>query len=197
MRRLLAEFAVIVVGVLVALVLESWWSGREDRVFERELRADMASEFRENLAVLQADLKENEGAAQTLRQFVSLSDEALDQLPDTAFAIWGVGTYAWDVFDPVVGSARAVVSSGNLGVISDRELRALLSRWSSLMEEKQRFSTNATRYYVDTLSPRAFALGADRLWTTEERREIRAYIVRLQRLQALEIRNQEDLRDAA
>jgi len=43
----------------------------------------------------------------------------------------------------------------------------------------------------------AFRLGADGRWTLEERRELRSQIVLLRTLQALEIRNQANLRDAA
>lgn len=197
MRRLSAEFVVIFVGVLVALFLESWWAERDDRAFERELRADMVSEFQENLAILEADLAENAEASQVLIRFAEMSDEVLAQLPDTAFQVWADGAYGWAGFDPVTGSARAVVSSGNLGVISDGELRLRLSRWSGLMEEKQRFNKNSTEYFLNVFSLRAFLLGADGRWTLEERREMRAHIVRLQLLQGVEIRNQEDLRDAA
>lgn len=195
--RLLAEFCVIVVGVLVALVLEAWWSGREDRAFERELRTDMVAEFQENLAILDADLEENAAASQTLNRFADLSDEALAVVPDTAFAIWADGSFSWAGFDPAMGNARALVSSGNLGVISDRELRLRLTRWSGLMEEKQRFNKNSTEYYLNTFTPLAFRLAADGRWAIDERREMRSHVERLQRLQALEIRNQANLRDAA
>ena len=40
--KLAVEFSIIVAGVLVALIAESWWSEREDRQFERDLIEDMA-----------------------------------------------------------------------------------------------------------------------------------------------------------
>ena len=54
--RLVIEFSVIVLGVFVALAAESWWSDREERTFERELREDMVAEFAGNRAILEADL---------------------------------------------------------------------------------------------------------------------------------------------
>lgn len=38
-------------------------------------------------------------------------------------------------FDPEVGTAQALVESGNLNVIDDRELRLLVSRWAGRLEE--------------------------------------------------------------
>ena len=195
--RLVAEFGVIVLGVLVALILEAWWSGSEDRAFERQLRTDMVAEFQENLAILDADLEENARASQVLNRFTDLSDEALAVMPDTAFSIWTDGSFTWAGFDAAMGNARAIVSSGNLGAISDRELRLRLARWSGLMEEKQRFNKNSTEYYLKTVSPLAFRLAADGRWALDERREMRSHVVRLGRLQGLEIRNQANLRDAA
>jgi hypothetical protein len=44
-KQLSREFVVVVVGVFIALAAESWWSEREDRRFEREIREDMLVEF--------------------------------------------------------------------------------------------------------------------------------------------------------
>lgn len=59
LRKLVVEVLVIGVGVFVALAAETWWSEREERAFERELRVDMVAEFHAKLRILEADLANN------------------------------------------------------------------------------------------------------------------------------------------
>ncbi len=60
--ELAQEFVVILIGVFLALAAESWWSEREDRRLEREIREDMIAEFETNIRILEADLATNAGA---------------------------------------------------------------------------------------------------------------------------------------
>ena len=196
-RRLAAEFVVIVIGVLVALVAESWWSERDERLYEAELREDMVAEFRTNLAILEADLAENGGVFARINEWVEQSDEALQSLPDAAFADWASGDLNWAGFDPMMGNVQALVRSGNLGAIDDRDLRLRLSTWSGLLDEKTRFTTNAVQFQSLIFLPSAARLGADEVWTAPERRELRAILRTLRDRMRIVIANQRRLRTAA
>jgi hypothetical protein len=195
--RLASEFIVIVIGVLVALVLESWWSDREERRYEAELREDMVAEFRENLAVLDSDLDENAAASAVVNRYAGITDAGLEMLPDSAFALWSSGGFAWAGFDPAMGNVQALVQSGNLGAIRDRELRLMLSRWAGLLDEKVRYNAQAVDFQVSIMLPSAFRMGADLSWGTVERRELRSQLLQFQGLMQAVIRNQANLRDTA
>lgn len=197
LRRLAIEFIVIVTGVLVALVAEEWWSARDERIYEKELREDMVEEFRTNLAILQTDLNANYAVLTSVNRFADLSDEELLALPDSAFAGWASGDLDWNGFDPMMGNVQALVQSGNLGAIADRELRLRLSTWSGLLEEKTRFTGNAVTFQSLVFLPSAARLGADQVWTADERRELRSILRTLRdRIQST-IGNQERLSAAA
>ena len=81
-RRLAIEFAVIVIGVFVALAAESWWAEREERQYEREIREDMVVEFESNIRILDVDIEENEQARKQLGMLEGLTDDALIALSD-------------------------------------------------------------------------------------------------------------------
>ena len=197
LHRLAVEVAVIVVGVLVALIAGDWWAERDERLYEAELREDMVEEFRTNLEIQKSDLNTNYAIYASLNQFVELDDHEVRSLPDTAYSPWSAGDLSWAGFDPMMGSAQAQVESGNLGVIADRELRLLLSTWSGLLEEKTRYTEGAVAFQSLVFLPTAARLGADQTWTAEERREIHA-ILRTQRNRMRNvIRNQEKLSAAA
>ena len=197
LRRLLLEFSVIVTGVLVALVAEAWWSERDDRIFEKELREDMVEEFQTNLTILQADLNQNYSVISRLNRFVELTEEDLLALPDSALAAWAPGNLDWAGFDPMMGNVEALVRSGNIGAIADRELRLRLSIWSGLLEEKSRFTGNAVTFQNLVFNPLAARLGADEIWTAAERRELRSNLRWLTILMQTTIDNQERLNTAA
>lgn len=173
-RKLGIEFAVIVTGVLLALVSESWWSERDERSTEVELREDMAEEFRENLNILESDLAKNHDVITKLRLFAALSDDELLSKPDSAFEPWSAAELDWAGFDPMMGSTQALVQSGNLSTIADRQLRLRLSTWSGLLEEKTRFTENAVIFQSIVFFPTAARYGADEVWTAPERRELRS-----------------------
>lgn len=197
LRRPVIEFAVIVTGVLVALVAESWWSERDERIYEKELREDMVEEFRTNLAILEADLEENYAVISRLNRFSELTDEELLALPESALTAWASGALDWAGFDPMMGNVQALVRSGNLGAIADRELRLRLSTWSGLLEEKTRFTGNAVTFQSLVFYPSAARLGADEIWTAAERRELRSILRTLNSLMQITIDNQERLNTVA
>lgn len=51
-RRGLVEFVVIVIGVLVALGLESWWQGQQERELEREYLESLRDEASRGIGVI-------------------------------------------------------------------------------------------------------------------------------------------------
>ena len=197
--RLAVEFFVIIAGVLVALTAESWWSGREARAFERELLEDMVEEFRANISILDSDLAENAGALQRLQLITEMEPEELVAAPlaemrahfDVVANLWYAG------FDPAMGAVRALVESGDLAVLSDRDLRLQLAEWAALLDERQRFTQNSTDFLLFHVTPRLAAMGRDGSWARFERTEAQALLrVHLAAMRQV-IDNQEALRALA
>ena len=138
-KQLFQEFLVVVVGVFVAVAAESWWSEREYRRFEREIREDMLVEFESNVHILDGDIAFNEEARKLIAALSGLSDEALFAIADSVLSKqFGSGILNTAGFDPELGSVQALVESGNLGAVGDRELRVRLSRWAGLLEQCRR-----------------------------------------------------------
>jgi hypothetical protein len=195
--RVLGEFAVVVLGVFIALAAESWWSERNDRRYERELRDDMLAEFEANLRILEADLAANDTAHARIVAFSQLGLNELESMSSQDVTA-AIGSWlSWAGFDPEMGSAQALVESGNTGAIADRELRLLLSRWAGLLEEKQRFNLQAVEFQMHRVTPMISHAAADQDWTAPERREARDLLTALATLQRGVIDNQGRLQSAA
>ena len=196
-RQLFQEFVVVVVGVFVAVAAESWWSEREDRQFEREIREDMLVEFESNILILDADIVFNDDARELIGALSGLSDEALFAIPDAVLSTqFGSGNLESAGFDPELGSVQALVKSGNLGAVGDRELRLLLSRWDGLMEQCRRKNVQAVNL-EKSIMPLIVQAGSDLHWSEVERRELRALLDNALGFFDIRVICQRELRDAA
>ena len=193
-RGALAEFAIVVIGVFVALAAESWWSTREERAYEREIRADMVSEFDANLRILREDLAVNDTAVARMTWWGALDDRSIDSIPADSFTAIAP---RWAGFDPEMGSVRALVESNGLASISDRDLRTHLARWAGLLQENRRKNAQAVEFQTRVLLPTVARNGADREWTLPERREVRRLMADLALLASFVVESQEKLSQAA
>lgn len=196
-RKLVFEFTIIVVGVFVALAAESWWSEREERQFEREIREDMIVEFESNIRILDADIAENEEAGNLIGMLNALDDEALLTLDDNKLSEQVVPYLRWAGFDPEMGSVQAFVENGNVGAISDRQLRLLLARWSGLLVKNRRVNLQAVDFQHGAVLPFNARASSDQVWSSGERRELRALLSHLLALHGFVLNNQRELRAAA
>lgn len=192
-QRLLIEFTVIVVGVFVAVAAESWWSEREDRRFEQELRDDMMAEFVQNIRILESDLNENAIASTYFSELAEMDDTTLLSLSDAELTATYGGFPDWAGFDPEMGAAQALVQSGNLGILSDPELRILMSRWAGLLTASKRFVLQASNFQIQELMVTIAAVTADLRWTPAERRQVQSLFETISLLQSLVVRNQKQL----
>jgi hypothetical protein len=175
-KQLFQEFAVVVLGVFVALAAESWWSEREYRRFEREIRDDMLVEFESNVRILDGDIAFNGEARKLIAALSDLSDEALFAIPDSFLSEqFGSGILNSAGFDPELGSVQALVESGNLGAVGDRELRLRLSRWEGLLEQCRRKNFQGVSLEKSVM-PLIVQAGSDLHWSEVERRELRALL---------------------
>ena len=145
--KLLAEGAAIVASILLAFAIDAWWSGQQDREDEAVVLAALEAEFGEiqrEFGFNQAQAKEMQVSARRLlyhgrNPTSEVSDEQIDLwLNDTTWTF-----FAGDA--PVVDS---MVLGGRLSLLSNRELRTRLVKWSSLLKFISRNSLRS-RAFLD------------------------------------------------
>ena len=134
--RLVAELAVIVLGVLLALAAESWWSGRTEAAQEREYLVlvrqeleDLRTEFR-TAVELESEMRDST-VAQATR--IQTGDPAAPLgLPFNVYNAeprWGAIARVNEVRGPVLGAAsdtRAAISSLASNIESSSAILAVL-----------------------------------------------------------------------
>ncbi len=196
-KKLSVDFGVIVIGVFVALAAESWWSEREQRQYERDIRDDMIVEFEANVRILDSDIAANETARARLAALIESPGVSLFALDDAALLDELHAVSGWEGFDPEMGSAQAFVESGNVATINDRELRQLMARWAGLLEMRRRFNLQAVEFGLFVTTPVFSKASADGEFSANERRELHALLLQDGQLRATVVENQMALRETA
>ena len=128
-QRLLAEFAVIVIGVLVALAVDQWRQGLDERQLEDEYAARLLEDLRSDTSDYNRLLGD---AFLTKRDFLlalsrgEVPSSGADELELAAHldeSTWGGLVEARDA------AFSEMVSSGRIGLLASEELRSALANY--------------------------------------------------------------------
>jgi hypothetical protein len=131
-KRLLAEFAVIVAGVLIALAVDSWWERRQERNQEEEylkqLLVDFQATERRLRGAIAADTKRveevNSVIGRALRGPLPQADSL--ELPT-----------GYNYLEPLTGTLTALVQGGDLRLLRSDSIRFELIAYSALIHETE------------------------------------------------------------
>jgi hypothetical protein len=129
-KRLIAELAVIVAGVLIALAANSWWEQRQERRRAEEYLEQLLVDFRATERQLQAaiagDTKKFESASLVIDRAYRGRFAPTDSLevPTGYFQ-----------FRPLTGTLTALVEGGDLRLLDSDSLRYALVAYSSTIDE--------------------------------------------------------------
>ena len=129
----LGEIVLVMIGILLALEVNNWNEDRKERKIEVETLKDLRVEFGENLADAERVLAGNLGIYQAMVYFQKIiRGEAQDAVRTDSLLY---ATFDW--FGGIVkpGASNNLINSGNLNLISNRELRKLLTLWPGIIDE--------------------------------------------------------------
>ncbi|KPK65098.1 MAG: hypothetical protein AMS21_05645 [Gemmatimonas sp. SG8_38_2] len=144
--RLIGEFLVIVVGVLVALGVDNWAGAASDRRLEREYLERLLEDVQSDL--LQYDFVADVSAAGTAHVDSLLSPGLINELePDR---LVGAVFIAYRVRGPAPArpTFQELVSSGRIGLIRSRAVRTALVEYEEAIAQTE-------GYWEDVTSPLA------------------------------------------
>jgi len=127
-RWLSAELTIVVAGILIALAIQSWVDGRDDRAREQEY-----------LRQLQADLRETERLVTRDDSIHRVRDRAGVMLlhafftprrpPRDSVLVWAIDATWYEPRRPVLGTADALVATGDLALLRDHGLRSAITSY--------------------------------------------------------------------
>ena len=147
------EIILIVIGILIALQINTWSEDRQDRKAEREIISGLQNEFILNsklLSEVKARLEKTESCSYQLmelmkRDAADLSEHDLDYL-----VFWSV---EHGPFSPSNNVLTEVLQTGKLGLIRDRELKNSLFDWDRMPDNNQANNRVYIKFLEENLIP--------------------------------------------
>jgi hypothetical protein len=128
-KWLIGEIAVIVLGVLIALGIDAWYGvvleRQAERTYLEQLIQDLAS-TETQMAEAAVRTARSEESAQLLADHLRATPLNADSI-----RVWLSQLQSVDNPVPVLGTAEALVSTGDLRIIDSPEARVAITRWLS------------------------------------------------------------------
>ena len=133
LKYAIGEIILVVVGILIALQINNINNNKQERKVEQQYLLSLQTEFKTNLKKINSCLKENKERIDAVEIMLSLFDiNVRDTISDNAISdifysvISGEATYM-----PSKGVLTDIISSGNLNLIQNAQLRQHLASFES------------------------------------------------------------------
>jgi hypothetical protein len=134
-RRLTAEGGAIVVSILLAFSIDAAWDSRQESVEEQGHLVALSLQFATDLEVIRTEVAEIEGAADATRALLDLDVQGAVATDADSLAQLFARIIRPGRANLPSGALDALMASGDLRLIQDRELASRLASWPSLVAE--------------------------------------------------------------
>lgn len=156
---LLTEGVLIVVSILFAFALDSWWDERKDRNDEQAILHALHDEFTANREVVSRYRQMNLDGIESLEAFLLSFEggrwDSDTRTPDEALA------YLLLMPTPDVGAGvlNALISSGRIELLQSNKLRIRLANWKGVYDELLDDLLPSKGFAYDTVIPFVISKG--------------------------------------
>ena len=157
--RLGAEFIIIVSSILLAFWIDASWESRLGSQEELEILIGLEQQFENQLGVLENFANRYDTLSMRARPLLtssSIYDLSISHIES------GLGALIWaGTFNAGRGTLEAILSSGRLELIENKELRADLAQWNAVLEETQDNEIGMRDYVFTVFVPRLASWGVE------------------------------------
>lgn len=133
--RMTAEAVLIVVSILLAFAIDTWWDERQDRAEEGEILDLLQAEYQANVEYTGWIIEAHLSYKTDVEALLGSSDEEIRSAPQELLSKYVLALCNPWTFDPVLGTTDALVSAGKLDILSDRALRVGLTTYVNLVSD--------------------------------------------------------------
>ncbi len=145
------EIVLVVVGILIALQINTWNDARKDRQKDLAYLANIRADLVTNIAEMDRYLEVRTGRIMAARRILDhFNGKPITDV--SAFNADGISIYSWQRFYLVENSYQELVGSGNLALLSNHAIKNQLLDIQALYhkmkgeEDHYRFDTETTLY---------------------------------------------------
>jgi hypothetical protein len=149
------EGALIVISILAAFSIDSWWSARQLQAEEQATLAQLKLEFESNAELLTAKrqrLLQIKEAAESLLKVTG--PDFGNEIIDVENIRGSIHTLKfWVTYDPQMGVLNGLTQSGKLGMIRSDRLRNALAAWPAQMRDTAENEIHLGKFTTESITP--------------------------------------------
>ena len=150
----IGEVVLVVVGILIALQVNNWNEEKIESSREQDFLLALQSDFHQTKVDFEQNKWEHQLVKSCMEQILDWAEtgavpkdqqEKFDSLLSNLF--WRSS------FDPPLGTVETILGSGNVDLIKNKEVVALLTRWTSLLKNYRSEELRAVDHFYETIYP--------------------------------------------
>ncbi len=147
----IGEIVLVVIGILIALSINTWNEGRKDKNQELVILKSLRVNLEENLKLLElANTATLDAYNASLRLHELTNPDVGNVDADQIESLMSV-MLDYFAFDANSGAIYEIINSGQLSIIRNDQLKNQISSWSGLVEDTQRDVDIANQFAFGTL----------------------------------------------
>jgi hypothetical protein len=152
LARFGGELFVIVLGVLIALWVDSWREARQERTLQTDLLESLRSEVQSNVRNLEGSIVQQQRILASMRRLMTVQRNTPVSVPPDSLEILFRDAGSFSRARPSFGSYDAMVSTGTSRLLPDPGLAQRLARHRASLGGGLGEEANAERAYEALLS---------------------------------------------
>ncbi len=133
----IGEIILVVIGILIALSINSWNQNRLDQLDKKEILSKLHIEFQLNKKILQDYKLINEASMNSNIALLSLIGESREVLSKQNLDSLFYETYQGYELAFTENATKNIVEGGYLNLFKNEEMTTLLNQWNSLSEIRE------------------------------------------------------------
>ena len=151
------EILLVMVGILLALQVNNWNEARRAKELETKYLYSLKEEFEQNLVELDKTVAQVSSQIESAENLLKLTGPEPAEISINEFSKnYMKALKDYSKFYPISGVLQDLMSSGNLNVISNSDLREKLASWQTKLDilkehekEAEAYSFNSHRHIVE------------------------------------------------
>lgn len=169
LKYAIGEILLVVIGILIALQINTWNEGRKDKAKEQLILQQLQEEYMANLEQLDEKIAMRTSMVYSSQTILRYIDNP--QLATYDSTIYHLRLVLLDpTFDPINND---LISTGNLRLITNRRLNRLLSNWTSDIVAVQETERSWQKLSMELVRPFYIKMGINRdvlntLWSNSK-----------------------------
>lgn len=135
-RRIIVESVAIVLSILLAFTIDAGWDAFKERNQEKAFLESLLDDFEETRSRIDESIVVHMRFIVSARQLLEFhGSDTPDIESDALESMLGAVFFDWGSLYLPSGSRDALFASGDIEIISNDDLRAMLAAWPSLVED--------------------------------------------------------------